>query len=69
VAVVGGRSGSDERGEAGAAAGEPVGSARGRHAAAQGSPLQRPRRGRRPGPLAVLSHVASSSLPIVPSNR
>jgi hypothetical protein len=34
-----------------------VGSARGRHAAAQGTPLQRPRRGRRPGPLlAVCPH-------------
>jgi len=46
--------GQDERGKAGAAAREPVGSARGRHAAAQGSPLQRPRRGRRPGPFALL---------------
>lgn len=49
--------GRDERGEARAAPGEPVGSARGRHAAAQGTPLQRPRRGRRPGPLlAVCPH-------------
>lgn len=41
----------DERGEAGAEAGEPVGFAGGRQAAAQGAPLQRPRRGCRPGDL------------------
>jgi hypothetical protein len=41
--------GKDERGEAGAAEGEPMGFAGGRQAAAQGAPLQRPGRGRRPG--------------------